>query len=261
MVLDSSIAAENAVAELVVTVAERGLPGHDNIFREVQGDGDRVGDLAAIFFGENSSGHISSRGQRKIEGRHDPGDLVDHVFRAVAAGEFPEQSPVDELESIERAVRTSVQKSAPLDVLRGAIGRNGAHPLALAMRSVTAHPGFDVGDFADCAVFDQLLGVDQGTGTLMLQANLDHPVRGLGRGQAFVGFGDRPGHGLLRVEIFPRDKSIEEVASVNVQRTGHDDAIDVFHVEQAPVVVQSLYVRDLTLGLVAATAVHVSHDH
>ncbi len=49
--------------------------------------------------------------------------------------------------------------------------------------------------------------------------------------------------------------------AVNVQRAGHDDAVDIFHVEQAAVIVESLNAGHSALRLVAAAAVDVGHRH
>ena len=51
------------------------------------------------------------------------------------------------------------------------------------------------------------------------------------------------------------------MARVNEQRAGHDDGVDVFHVEQAAMIVESLNAGDFTLRLVAAAAVDVRHGH
>src|SRR4051794_40494150 len=48
---------------------------------------------------------------------------------------------------------------------------------------------------------------------------------------------------------------------MDVQRTGYNDAVNVFHVEQAAMIIECLNARHLALGLVAATAVDVGHGH
>ena len=48
---------------------------------------------------------------------------------------------------------------------------------------------------------------------------------------------------------------------VNVQRTGNDDPVDIFHIEQAAVIVESLDAGHPALGLVPAPAVNVGHGH
>ncbi len=48
---------------------------------------------------------------------------------------------------------------------------------------------------------------------------------------------------------------------VNVQGTGHDDGVYIFHVEQPAVIVKGLNARDLAFRLVAAAAIHVCHRH
>ncbi len=46
-----------------------------------------------------------------------------------------------------------------------------------------------------------------------------------------------------------------------MQRTGHDDGINVVHVEQAAVIVKGLNARNLAFRLVAAAAVNIGHGH
>src|ERR1700676_1177921 len=101
---------------------------------------------------------------------------MDHVLGDVAAGEFPEQAPVDEFESVEVARAAAVEESVPIHVLRSAIKRNGADPLRLAVGSVSAHPGFNLRDLADDTVLDPFASVGQGTGAFVLQADLNHAV-------------------------------------------------------------------------------------
>jgi hypothetical protein len=49
------------------------------------------------------------------------------------------------------------------------------------------------------------------------------------------------------------------MAGMNVQGAGDDHAIDIFHVEQATVVVQRLNTGNLALGLIAAAAIDICH--
>ena len=53
--LDSSIAAEDALAQPVTLVAEGGLPGHHDVLRKVQSHRDRVRHLASIFLGKHTA--------------------------------------------------------------------------------------------------------------------------------------------------------------------------------------------------------------
>lgn len=48
---------------------------------------------------------------------------------------------------------------------------------------------------------------------------------------------------------------------VNVERTGHDDGVDILHVEQAAVIVEGLDARHFALRLITAAAVDVGHGH
>ena len=63
-----------------------------------------------------------------------------HVLGDVAAGELPEQAPVDEPVWIEVTIGPAVEESLPVHVLRSAVGGDWAHPLSFAMRRVAAHP-------------------------------------------------------------------------------------------------------------------------
>ena len=188
-------------------------------------------------------------------------NLVHHVFGAVAAGKLPEQPPVDQFERIEGPVGTAVEERAPVNVLRGAVGRHGAHPLALAVRRIAAHPGFNLRDLADPSVFDHLLGVELRAGTLMLQSDLHDAVRSFRGRHAFVRLRNRPGHGFFRIQVLSCSQRIEKMTRMNVQRAGHDDSVDVFHVEQAAVIVESLDTRDFILRLIAAAAIDIGHGH
>ncbi len=116
-------------------------------------------------------------------------------------------------------------------------------------------------NFADSTIFDQLLRVDQCARAFMLQADLYNSIRTFGRGQALVRFRNRPRHRLFSIEIFTRSKRVDEMPGVDVQRAGYDDAVDVFHVEQAAVIIERLDVRNFALRLIAPTAVDVGHHY
>ena len=118
-----------------------------------------------------------------------------------------------------------------------------------------------MGDFSQPAVIDPLFGVGGGACALVLQPDLHHAARVFGGCQAFVGFGDRPGHGLLGIEILAGSQRVQEMAIVTVQGAGHDDGVDIFHVEQAAIVVEGLNVGNLAFRLVAAAAVDVGHGY
>src|SRR5271157_2770858 len=137
-------------------VAESGLPGHYDVVGEIQGHGNRVRHFAAIFFRKYPAGHVSGGWQGQVEGAHDPRDLMNHILGHVAAGEFPEEAPVEQAIRIEGSVGAAVQEGAPVDVLGGAVGGNGTNPLALSVRSVATHPGFYLRDLAYHSVFDPL---------------------------------------------------------------------------------------------------------
>ena len=77
---------------------------------------------------------------------------------------------------IKAAVRPAVQKRLPADVLRRAIGGHFAHPLALAVRRVAAHPGLHLRDLSCEAFLNPFAGIGERTGTLVLQPDLDHSI-------------------------------------------------------------------------------------
>ena len=161
---------------------------------------------------------------------------MDRVLRDVAAGEFPVQPPVDELEGIERTRRAAVEEGVPLHVVRRAIRRHLAHPLPFTARRVAAHPRFDARHLADEPFVDPFLGVDERAAAHVLQADLHDAIRLLRGRAAGVRFRNRPRHRFFRVQILSRRQTIDEVARVAVQRARDDHGVEVFHVEQAPVI-------------------------
>ena len=172
--------------------------------RKFESDRDRVGNLASVFLRKHSARHVGCAGLGQIESAHDPGDLVNHVLGAVPAREFPEQPPVDQFVWIKRPVGTPIEKRLPVHILLGAVGRNRAHPLPMAVRRVASHPGFHLSHLAYPAILDPLPRVGERARTLVLQPDLHNLARRLGRSQAAVCFGDGPGHRLLGVKIFSR---------------------------------------------------------
>src|SRR5215471_18687904 len=99
-----------------------------------------------------------------------------HVFRDIAAGKFPEQTPVDELVRIEGTLGATIQECAPIHVLRRAIGGNGSHPLPFSMWSVAAHPGLNLRDLSEQPIPNPLLCVRQRAGAFVLQADLNYAI-------------------------------------------------------------------------------------
>ena len=95
----------------------------------------------------------------------------------------------------------------------------------------------------------------------MLQSDLHDAIRLFRRGQALVGFRNGPRHGLLGIKILAGGERVEKMARVNVQRAGHDDGVDIFHVEQPAMIVECLNAGNFALRLVAAAAVDVGHGH
>src|ERR1041384_5460806 len=85
--------------------------------------------------------------------------------------------------------------------------RNWSHPTFCAVQSEgTARTHWPFGD--------AFPGVGEGARALVLEPDLDHPVRLLRRGAARLRLRDGPGHGLLGVEVLPRRHGVEEVARV-----------------------------------------------
>src|SRR5262249_34214591 len=137
------------------------------------------------------AGDISRRRDAQVESANDPADLMNHVLGHVAAGKFPVEAPVDEFVRVEFAVRPTVQKRLPINVLRVAVFGDRANPLALAARRVAAHPRLDARDFADQTVFDPLPGVREIAGALVLLADADDAIGSLlRRGQTAFGLFD-----------------------------------------------------------------------
>ena len=150
-VLNSSIAAKDVLAQTVAAVAESGLPRNGRIGK-IQRDRNGIGNFAAIFFRKYAAGHIRGTGRSEIKQRHNPGDLVDHIFRVITAGEHPVETPVHKLVGVKTLVRPAIQERWPIYILGGAIGGRPANPLTLTVRSVAAHPGINLRDFAENAV-------------------------------------------------------------------------------------------------------------
>src|SRR5713101_9369799 len=95
----------------------------------------------------------------------------------------------------------------------------------------------------------------------MLQSDLHDAVRLVGSGQALLGFRYGPGHRLFAIEVFAGRQHVEEMVGMKVERAGNDDAVQVFHLEQAAVVVEGLDARRHLPGLIPSAAVHVSNGH
>src|SRR3954466_3082283 len=118
-----------------------------------KGDGDSVRHFAAIFFGKYAARHVCGARKRKIEQAQDPGDLVNHIFRYVATGEHPVKAPVHEFVCVETLVRPAIQKGLPVYILGSAVGCWLTNPLTLAVMSVAAHPGIDLRNLANDALW------------------------------------------------------------------------------------------------------------
>src|SRR6266851_1899940 len=183
------------------------------------------------------------------------------ILGDIAAGKLPKQTPVDEPVRIERPVWPAVEEGRPVHILRRAIGRNRTHPLALAVGSVAAHPRIYLRNFSDNSVLDPPSRVGQCTSTFPLQADLDHAVGILHRVQALVSFWDRPRHGFLGIKIFARGQSVEKMPGVGVQWASHDDSVEVFHVEQAPMIIKCLNAGRHLLSFVVPPGVDVGDGH
>jgi len=82
----------------------------------------------------------------------------------------------------------------------------------------------------------------------MLQPNLNHPIRFLRSLQTLLCLSDRPCHRLFAIEVFASGDRVQEVSRVHMQRTGNDDAIDILHIKQTTVVIESLNTRSQLLG-------------
>src|SRR5437588_6608286 len=113
--LDSAIAAQDMLPKAIAAVAEAGTPGHGDVLGKIESDGNRIRNFAAIFFRVHAAGHVSRCGQREVEGAHDPGNLVHHVFGDVSTRELPEQAPVDELVAVKGTSRAAIEEGIPDD--------------------------------------------------------------------------------------------------------------------------------------------------
>ena len=82
----------------------------------------------------------------------------------------------------------------------------------------------------------------------MLQSDLHDAVGIFRGGQALVDLGNRPRHGLLGVQVFAGGERVEKMPRVNVQRAGDDDGVDIFHVEQAAMIVEGLNAGNFALS-------------
>ena len=62
-------------------------------------------------------------------------------------------------------------------------------------------------------------------------------------------------------KVFAGCKGVEKMPRVNVQRAGDNDAVDILHIENSAIIIEGLNAGHFTLGLVAATAVHICHRY
>ena len=259
--LDGPIASQQPLPDPVMFVAEGGVPGDDEVIGEVEGDGNRVWHFPAVLFREDATRHIGSGGKRQVESAHNPGDLMHHILRHVSARELPEQAPIDKRVGIERPRASAIEEQVPAHVGGCAVRRHGAHPLTLPMRGVAAHPSFDLGHFAYHAVLDPLFRIGQGAGALVLQPDGHDLTRALGRRETLLRLRDRPGHGLLAVEVLARGERVEKVPRVNVERARHKHSIDVFPIEQPPVIPYRADARHNLAGFLVTAGVDIGHGH
>ena len=91
----------------------------------------------------------------------------------------------------------------------------------------------------------------------MLQADLHHAIGFLRCRQAFLRLWNGPRHCFLGIEVLAGCKRIQKMPRMDVQRARYDDRVDVFHVEQPPVIVKGLNAGRHLLGFVPASRVNV----
>ena len=70
-------------------------------------------------------------------------------------------------------VMSPVSQGLPL---RAAIGRYGPHPLAFSVRSIAAHPRFDLRDLTEYSILNPLFCVGKRTRAFVLQSDLYHAI-------------------------------------------------------------------------------------
>ena len=75
--------------------------------------------------------------------------------------------------------------------------------------------------------------------------------------EALLGFGHRPRHGLLAIEVLAGGDGIDEVARVDVQRGSDDDRVDVLAIEQPPMIVERIDAGCELFRLAVAAGVNV----
>src|SRR5262245_36971876 len=92
----------------------------------------------------------------------------------------------------------------------------------------------------------------------MLQAYTYDAVRFLGGLKASIGFGNRPRHSLFAIEVLARGDRVQEMAGVTMKRRSHKHRINIFEIEQPPVVVKRLYARRHFISLLVSPRVDVS---
>ncbi len=95
----------------------------------------------------------------------------------------------------------------------------------------------------------------------MLQADGHYLPGTLRRRQALLCLADRPGHGLLAVEVFASGQRIEQMLGVHVQGTGDQHGIDVLHIEEAAMVVVRLQAGHDASGFVIPALIDVGDSH
>ena len=93
----------------------------------------------------------------------------------------------------------------------------------------------------------------------MLQSDLDDPIRFLCRFQALISLRNRPRHGFFRIQISAGSKRIHKMPRMNMQGAGNNDAVDIFHVKQATMIVQRLNTWCCFLCFFATTTVDIGN--
>src|SRR5260370_5254179 len=95
----------------------------------------------------------------------------------------------------------------------------------------------------------------------MLQSDLHHAIGFLCSRQAIVRFRNGPRHCFLSVQVFAGCESIQKIPTVDVERAGYDNSVDVFHIKHATVIIKCLNAWRHLFGFVPPLRVYICDGH
>jgi hypothetical protein len=187
---------------------------------------------------------------------------VAHILVDVAAGIIPEVAPVDVTIGVELPLGGLAEERIPKDVFRIHIRIDGPGPLRFSMRRVAIHVHVDGGDLAHVAGREETLRIGHLAGGNALVTDLDGELGRfqIGGAHAF-GMVHREGHGLFLVDVLAGFDGMHEVFAMQVLRSGDDNGVDSFIVEQAAMVEIGGGVGDQAFGVFQAFGVDIGEGY